>query len=78
MQIGMQLAKAWWDRQGRNGLTRRFNARLWEVNMRNRYGWMGHGEAEDALPPRARVLKEVESVRETVDVAAIIYCSAAY
>lgn len=73
MRIGVQLAKAWWDCQGRDGLTQGpFNARLWEVNMRNRYGWMGRDQAEEALPGKARELSEVESVRQTVDVAAII------
>jgi len=75
IQTGVQLAEAWWDRQGREGLTREgFNARLWEINMRNRYAWLGFGDGqlEGIAALRARHRSEVESVRETVDVAAII------
>ncbi len=75
MRIGVQLAKAWWDRQGRIGLrANQFNARLWEANMRNRYSWWGQGDVqhEGIMGTEGKEKGEVESVRETVNVAHII------
>jgi len=37
---GKQLSKAWWMRMGRINLwNRKFNCRLWYMNMKNRWGW---------------------------------------
>jgi hypothetical protein len=37
---GRMLAEAWWTRTGRQNLaTQGFIPRLWEINMRNRFGW---------------------------------------
>lgn len=40
VDFGRELAKGWWLRQGRIQLnSRQFNASLWLMNMKNRFGW---------------------------------------
>lgn len=40
IQIGGQLSKQWWYKQGRKNLENKdFNPRLWYMNMKNRHGW---------------------------------------
>lgn len=37
---GKILSEAWWEKQGRINLTMtHFNATLWYMNMKNRFGW---------------------------------------
>lgn len=37
---GIELSKAWWQKQGRTNLTNKdFSATLWYMNMKNRFGW---------------------------------------
>src|SRR3989344_2382213 len=37
---GVDLAEAWWLRQGRTNLkNKQFNAHLWYMNMKNRFSW---------------------------------------
>jgi hypothetical protein len=40
VDVGRMLAKGWWLEVGRKALRdRAFNAALWHMNMKNRYGW---------------------------------------
>jgi hypothetical protein len=40
VDFGRELAKGWWLKQGRVNLkSKQFNATLWHMNMKNRYGW---------------------------------------
>ena len=40
VDIGRMLAKGWWLEKGRKALRdKQFNANLWHMNMKNRYGW---------------------------------------
>ena len=40
VDFGRELAKGWWLKQGRVSLKdRAFNANLWHMNMKNRFGW---------------------------------------
>lgn len=75
IRIGVQLAKAWWDKRGRDALgEKQFNARVWEANMRNRYAWFGFGDEQrvGVLALESREHSDVESVKETVNVTEII------
>lgn len=40
VNIGREYAQAWWLTKGREALhDKSFNANLWHMNMKNRYGW---------------------------------------
>ena len=47
---GRQLAEAWWQGKGREGLitdgNQKFSAQLWFMNMKNRFGWRDKQEVE--------------------------------
>lgn len=45
VDVGRMLAKGWWLREGRKALRdKAFNAALWHMNMKNRYGWSDKSE----------------------------------
>lgn len=49
ISIGLIMSCGWWERKGRICLdVRDFNANLWLMNMRNRFGW--REPAEDERP----------------------------
>lgn len=44
IKIGKEIAHAWWERRGRDGLMNiphqpTLNTALWFINMKNRFGW---------------------------------------
>ena len=44
---GIELAEAWWMKQGRINLqNRKFSAVLWYMNMKNRFGWKDKSEVD--------------------------------
>lgn len=51
---GIELCKAWWQRQGRTNLKdKSFSSTLWYMNMKNRFGWrdnVDHTTQGRALP----------------------------
>jgi len=45
VDLGRQLSKAWWYKQGRSNLQNKmFNTALWNFNMKNRHGWAEKSE----------------------------------
>lgn len=45
VDLGRQLSKAWWYKQGRTNLSNKmFNTALWNFNMKNRHGWAEKSE----------------------------------
>jgi predicted transcriptional regulator len=47
---GVDLAEAWWVKQGRVNLTNKdFNATLFYMNMKNRFGWKDKQETQHTI-----------------------------
>lgn len=45
VEIGRVYNWAWWEREGRINLdNKNFNASLWTINMKNRFGWSEKSE----------------------------------
>lgn len=45
IELGKMYSWAWWEAQGRKNLnTKQFNASLWTINMKNRFGWSEKSE----------------------------------
>lgn len=58
-KIGEEKSKAWWMKQGRGGLwadsqqeTKKINAVLWYMNMKNRFGWSDKHQVDVNLKNR--------------------------
>ena len=50
IDIGRMLAKGWWLEVGRKALRdKQFNAALWHMNMKNRYGWSDKTEVHTKI-----------------------------
>jgi hypothetical protein len=47
---GRQMAEAWWQRKGQEGLVAfdgmRFSSHLWRINAKNRFGWQDKQEVQ--------------------------------
>jgi hypothetical protein len=78
-ELGLQLAKAWWERQGRLGLySREFNHNLWMHYMTNRYGWsrkMDIRGAPGSIPgnlPEPKMLDSGENAENERRIAAVL------
>ena len=68
VDFGRELAKGWWLTAGRINLhVRNFNANLWHMNMKNRYGWSDKTEVstKDAADMSNDQLEE--AVKRAVD-----------
>jgi len=64
VDIGRMLAKGWWLHEGRKALRdKAFNASLWHMNMKNRYGW------SDKTEVTSRVAEDMSS--DELDTAVI-------
>jgi len=76
VDFGRLMAKAWWYRQGREGLTtRNFNGNLWYNVMKNRFGWSektttSTKESEDLTAEEldARIDEALKKFRKVVKV----------
>jgi hypothetical protein len=45
VELGRARSQAWWERQGRVHLqNNKFNASLWTIQMKNRFGWSEKSE----------------------------------
>ena len=55
-------AGRWWERQGRLNLwNKHFNYKLWEINMKKRFGWSDkHEVGHDFNIPTSIVIKQKE------------------
>lgn len=74
INVGVNIAKAWWINCGRKALRDKgFNSRTYEFMLRHLYGWTGINP-QDSLPPGSAGTEGEESagVRDAVDVHEII------
>jgi transposase len=47
---GKAFAEGWWESMARKNLkSKKFNAPLWHMNMKNRYGWRDRQELSDKV-----------------------------
>lgn len=47
IKYGERLSKAWWENVARTSLrSKDFNATLWYMNMKNRFGWVDRQQTE--------------------------------
>ena len=61
---GVQLSEAWWVKQGRIALREKeFNATLWYMNMKNRFGWRDKQDITSGDKPIEWTPQEVVIVR---------------
>jgi hypothetical protein len=48
MELGKEFSEAWWMTVARHNLTnKQFNATLWYMNMKNRFGWRDEKPVEE-------------------------------
>lgn len=71
VDFGRELAKGWWLQQGRTMLmSRQFNANLWHMNMKNRYGWSDKTEVSTKAAHEMSNDQLEEAVKKAVEKAA--------
>lgn len=65
---GIKLCEAWWEREARIALRDKdFNATLWYMNMKNRFGWRDKHDIESHGSVTVNV-NQLDAVMETVDI----------
>lgn len=68
VDFGRELAKGWWLKQGRENLhSRTFNANLWHMNMKNKYGWSDKTEVNTKTAADMSNDQLEEAVKQAVD-----------
>lgn len=54
---GERLSEAWWEKHGRSQLENpKFNATLWYMNMKNRFGWRDRQEVDAKVDGKINVV----------------------
>lgn len=61
VRMGRFLSQTWWEKNGRENLTTQyFNAQLFNINMKNRFGWadkqeIDHKSTDGTMSPPTRI-----------------------
>ena len=65
---GLELSELWWMDQAQDNLhSKTFNAVLWYMNMKNRFGWADKKEVKQEIGLVAEEVKEVREARKAYE-----------